>query len=205
MRELTRRGSAESFLKVLTKFMEEKGLPLEKFPQFRQYRIQLYKLFREVVKRGGFNNVNSLSLWAEILALFDIPVTLQNVEQFQRIYVNNLLSFEQENLEINIDPNTANNTSNNKQVQHIGMRAVKLDPALKDLVNQLSNSTDGQDEDDEFGFTSGKVYSLSGFKKQSNRFARKWFNISPGETLSYTEEQVFVLLLYYYYYFKLFI
>ena len=213
VRELARRGVSDSFLHQLSSFMEERRIPLNQSPKLKQYRIQYYRLFKEVVQRGGFENVTKNQQWSEILTAIDIPVTQLHIDEISRLYYMNLLPFEQENLEINSEnenhrnhqqqqtllsssPSSSSQTNSPKKVQHIGMRAVKLDPHLRDLVNELNKSSDdnistGDDDEEGFGFPQGKVYSLKGFKKQANRFARKWFNIPPGDPIYYTEERVF--------------
>ncbi|XP_075059423.1 AT-rich interactive domain-containing protein 4B isoform X2 [Mixophyes fleayi] len=67
-------GESENFLQQLYKFMEDRGTPINKRPVLGYRNLNLFKLFRLVHKLGGFNNIESGSVWKQVYQDLGIPV-----------------------------------------------------------------------------------------------------------------------------------
>ncbi|XP_058508369.1 AT-rich interactive domain-containing protein 4B isoform X1 [Solea solea] len=64
----------ENFLQQLYKFMEDRGTPINKRPVLGYKNLNLFKLYRLVHKLGGFDNIESGSVWKQVYQDLGIPV-----------------------------------------------------------------------------------------------------------------------------------
>ncbi|KAL2083314.1 hypothetical protein ACEWY4_021087 [Coilia grayii] len=64
----------ESFLQQLYKFMEDRGTPINKRPVLGYRNLNLFKLYRLVHKLGGFDDIDSGSVWKQVYQDLGIPV-----------------------------------------------------------------------------------------------------------------------------------
>ncbi|XP_052006850.1 AT-rich interactive domain-containing protein 4B-like isoform X1 [Xyrauchen texanus] len=64
----------ENFLQQLYKFMEDRGTPINKKPVLGYKNLNLFKLYRLVHKLGGFDNIESGSVWKQVYQDLGIPV-----------------------------------------------------------------------------------------------------------------------------------
>uniref|UniRef100_A0A3Q1AHJ0 ARID domain-containing protein n=1 Tax=Amphiprion ocellaris TaxID=80972 RepID=A0A3Q1AHJ0_AMPOC len=64
----------ENFLQQLYKFMEDRGTPINKRPVLGYRNLNLFKLYRLVNKLGGFDNIESGSVWKQVYQDLGIPV-----------------------------------------------------------------------------------------------------------------------------------
>ncbi|XP_062375046.1 AT-rich interactive domain-containing protein 4B isoform X2 [Sardina pilchardus] len=64
----------ESFLQQLYKFMEDRGTPINKRPVLGYRNLNLFKLYRLVNKLGGFDRIDSGSVWKQVYQDLGIPV-----------------------------------------------------------------------------------------------------------------------------------
>ncbi|KAI1894703.1 hypothetical protein AGOR_G00118480 [Albula goreensis] len=64
----------ENFLQQLYKFMEDRGTPINKRPVLGYRNLNLFKLYRLVHKLGGFDNIDSGSVWKQVYQDLGIPV-----------------------------------------------------------------------------------------------------------------------------------
>ncbi|XP_076141627.1 AT-rich interactive domain-containing protein 4B isoform X3 [Alosa pseudoharengus] len=64
----------ESFLQQLYKFMEDRGTPINKRPVLGYRNLNLFKLYRLVNKLGGFDSIDSGSVWKQVYQDLGIPV-----------------------------------------------------------------------------------------------------------------------------------
>ncbi|XP_030603248.1 AT-rich interactive domain-containing protein 4B isoform X3 [Archocentrus centrarchus] len=64
----------ENFLQQLYKFMEDRGTPINKRPVLGYRNLNLFKLYRLVHKLGGFENIESGSIWKQVYQDLGIPV-----------------------------------------------------------------------------------------------------------------------------------
>uniref|UniRef100_A0A1I8PW71 ARID domain-containing protein n=1 Tax=Stomoxys calcitrans TaxID=35570 RepID=A0A1I8PW71_STOCA len=71
------REEKDRFVAQLYKYMDDRGTPLNKVPSIQNKDVDLYRLFRAVQKRGGYNRVTSQNQWKSIaLRLGFAPVTV---------------------------------------------------------------------------------------------------------------------------------
>lgn len=64
----------ENFLQQLYKFMKDRGTPINKRPVLGYRNLNLFKLYRLVNKLGGFDNIESGSIWKQVYQDLGIPV-----------------------------------------------------------------------------------------------------------------------------------
>ncbi|XP_076018942.1 AT-rich interactive domain-containing protein 4B isoform X2 [Genypterus blacodes] len=64
----------ENFLQQLYKFMEDRGTPINKRPVLGYRNLNLFKLYRLVNKLGGFDKIESGSVWKQVYQDLGIPV-----------------------------------------------------------------------------------------------------------------------------------
>ncbi|XP_051773093.1 AT-rich interactive domain-containing protein 4B isoform X1 [Ctenopharyngodon idella] len=64
----------DNFLQQLYKFMEDRGTPINKRPVLGYRNLNLFKLYRLVHKLGGFDNIESGSVWKQVYQDLGIPV-----------------------------------------------------------------------------------------------------------------------------------
>ncbi|XP_027021588.1 AT-rich interactive domain-containing protein 4B isoform X3 [Tachysurus fulvidraco] len=64
----------ENFLQQLYKFMEDRGTPINKRPVLGYRNLNLFKLFRLVHRLGGFDSIESGSIWKQVYQDLGIPV-----------------------------------------------------------------------------------------------------------------------------------
>ncbi|XP_054654090.1 AT-rich interactive domain-containing protein 4B isoform X2 [Dunckerocampus dactyliophorus] len=64
----------ENFLQQLYKFMEDRRTPINKRPVLGYKNLNLFKLYRLVHKLGGFDNIESGSVWKQVYQDLGIPV-----------------------------------------------------------------------------------------------------------------------------------
>lgn len=61
------------FYRELFSFLSRRKVPNLKIPQIGGKELNLLKLFKAVVKRGGAEIVSAKKLWKEIVDEFDLP------------------------------------------------------------------------------------------------------------------------------------
>ncbi|XP_043929512.1 AT-rich interactive domain-containing protein 4A [Protopterus annectens] len=64
----------DNFLQQLYKFMEDRGTSINKPPVLGYKDLDLFKLFRLVHQHGGFDNIESGSVWKQIYTSLGIPI-----------------------------------------------------------------------------------------------------------------------------------
>ncbi|XP_053088576.1 AT-rich interactive domain-containing protein 4B isoform X4 [Pangasianodon hypophthalmus] len=64
----------ENFLQQLYKFMEDRGTPINKRPVLGYRNLNLFKLYRLVHNLGGFDSIESGSIWKQVYQDLGIPV-----------------------------------------------------------------------------------------------------------------------------------
>ncbi|XP_016344710.1 AT-rich interactive domain-containing protein 4B-like [Sinocyclocheilus anshuiensis] len=64
----------DNFLQQLYKFMEDRGTPINKRPVLGYRNLNLFKLYRLVHKLGGFDKIESGSVWKQVYQDLGIPV-----------------------------------------------------------------------------------------------------------------------------------
>ncbi|CAG9320527.1 unnamed protein product [Blepharisma stoltei] len=88
---------AEEFLKSLRKFFEQRNEVL-RVPQIGGKELDLFKLYKEVVSRGGFQQVSNNKLWKEVVTALDLPSSCTSASYNLRQHYHKILfTYEQEN------------------------------------------------------------------------------------------------------------
>ncbi|KAM8720179.1 hypothetical protein ACLKA7_006255 [Drosophila subpalustris] len=75
------------FVAQLYKYMDDRGTPLNKVPSIQSRDVDLYRLFRAVQKRGGYNRVTAKNQWKLIaMRLGFTPCTLSVMNLVKQAY-----------------------------------------------------------------------------------------------------------------------
>jgi hypothetical protein len=97
----------KSFLTKLNKFMQERGTPIGKLPQLGGRTLDLYRLYREVIIRGGTEIVRALKLfltqkvtekklWKDVTMGYKVPKTCTSASySLRNHYKRYLYAYEQ--------------------------------------------------------------------------------------------------------------
>ena len=191
IREVARRGASDNFYCKLAKFMEKSKSRLIAYPRIEGKKIPLYQLYKAVTTLGGYYNVTANRSWDLICQKMGTSTTPINCESIRTIYFQNLLLYENSKEKFEIKINSP------LQPSLVGMRAVQgpiksvfatssMAPvSAPKIIKKSKKKDDGEsseESDEEFGFASGKQYSISSFKRHSNRFLKNWFNITATTT-----------------------
>ncbi|KAK4512077.1 uncharacterized protein ATC70_013320 [Mucor velutinosus] len=87
------------FIEELKAFHNRKGTTLLSEPVLGGKKIDLYKLYQEVVTAGGFDQVTKKRSWKQIGAVFEFPATCTNSAYILKgLYIRNLLGWEEEQI-----------------------------------------------------------------------------------------------------------
>lgn len=85
----------EQFMKNLTAFMSNKGLPLEQNPMIGDRNVNLMVLFQAVQGKGGYKPVTAANGWPHIAQAIGLPAQIPTVAPtLKSIYERNLQTFE---------------------------------------------------------------------------------------------------------------
>lgn len=77
----------DRFVAQLYKYMDDRGTPLNKVPSIQSRDVDLYRLFRAVQKRGGYNRVTSQNQWKLIaVRLGFTPCTVSVMNLVKQAY-----------------------------------------------------------------------------------------------------------------------
>ncbi|TDG39500.1 hypothetical protein AWZ03_014078 [Drosophila navojoa] len=77
----------DRFVAQLYKYMDDRGTPLNKVPSIQSRDVDLYRLFRAVQKRGGYNRVTAKNQWKVIaMRLGFTPCTLSVMNLVKQAY-----------------------------------------------------------------------------------------------------------------------
>mmetsp|Transcript_32187 Transcript_32187/g.55599 ORF Transcript_32187/g.55599 Transcript_32187/m.55599 type:complete len:437 (-) Transcript_32187:4093-5403(-) len=87
---------AEEFQRSLREFFESRGEHF-RVPQIGGRDLDIYKLYHEVITRGGFQQVCNNKLWKEVVTALEIPSTCTSASYTLRQHYSKLLyAYEQE-------------------------------------------------------------------------------------------------------------
>ncbi|KAG2205434.1 hypothetical protein INT47_007219 [Mucor saturninus] len=87
------------FIEELKAFHIRKGTTLLSEPVLGGKKIDLHKLYGEVVAAGGFDQVTKKRSWKQIGAVFEFPATCTNSAYILKgLYIRNLLGWEEEQI-----------------------------------------------------------------------------------------------------------
>ncbi|KAF8018314.1 hypothetical protein BT93_H3263 [Corymbia citriodora subsp. variegata] len=87
-------SDSDKFYAKLTQFFESTGLSL--ILNARETTLDLFRLHKEVARRGGFRQINRKGQWDEIVSALQLKSTAPTIAtQVQRLYAHLLFNFEQ--------------------------------------------------------------------------------------------------------------
>ncbi|CEG67775.1 hypothetical protein RMATCC62417_04154 [Rhizopus microsporus] len=88
-----------NFIEQLKAFHTRKGTTLLPEPVLGGKKIDLHKLFKDVIAAGGFEQVTKKRSWKQIGDGFDLPATCTNSAYILKgLYIRNLLGWEEEHI-----------------------------------------------------------------------------------------------------------
>lgn len=152
---------SKQFREELTRYNSQFGKDSYKNPQMGGKELDLYKLFREVVGRGGYNTVLENKLWKDIVNALDISSSCTSASFLLRNHYNRyLLSYEQHYLkshsnllennkaktlketQSNNNANNNNSSNNNPQLDQklLGKKILKPDMDYSLFFRHTKNS-----------------------------------------------------------------
>ncbi|EDO45584.1 predicted protein, partial [Nematostella vectensis] len=74
--ELGDEPDRKTFLDDLFAFMQKRGTPVNRVPIMAKQTLDLYKLFRLVVDKGGLVEVINKKIWREIIKGLNLPASV---------------------------------------------------------------------------------------------------------------------------------
>ena len=87
---------SKQFLEELTKYYNRQGKDSFKYPIVSGKNLDLYKLYKEVIKRGGYQVVFDNKQWKDVVGTLGLPSTCTSASfTVKRHYKKYLLSYEQ--------------------------------------------------------------------------------------------------------------
>ncbi|KAI9480336.1 MAG: hypothetical protein EXX96DRAFT_617314 [Benjaminiella poitrasii] len=87
------------FINDLKAFHNDKGTTLLAEPVLGGKKVDLFKLYKEVIAAGGFDQVTKKRSWKQIGAIFEFPATCTNSAYILKgLYIRNLLGWEEEQI-----------------------------------------------------------------------------------------------------------
>ena len=121
---------SKQFIEELTKYYNRQGKESFKYPIVSGKNLDLYKLYKEVIKRGGYQVVFDNKQWKDVVGTLGLPSTCTSASfTVKRHYKKYLLSYEQ----------TFNKTSLDAKVSEEG-EIKKFDNYIGDLNNSNYNN-----------------------------------------------------------------
>ena len=121
----------EEFLKELYDFMERKGQPIMKLPSLGYQELDLYKLYRLVIQRGGMDQVTRDQEWKSVYQELGIPTMSTSASYNTRTnYKKFLYLYELEHFE----PPTLTDDTPSKFLFEVGQFVRIVSPMLEGTV-----------------------------------------------------------------------
>ena len=86
---------SKKFREELTKYYNLQGKESFKYPIVSGKNLDLYKLYKEVLKRGGYQAVYENKQWKDVVSTLDLPSSCTSASfTVKRHYKKYLLSYE---------------------------------------------------------------------------------------------------------------
>ncbi|GAM27350.1 hypothetical protein SAMD00019534_105250 [Acytostelium subglobosum LB1] len=164
-------GPSEVFVAELCSFLEERGESMLSFPQYDGHDLDLYRLFVEVNKRGGYWDVTRSNGWQEILVLLKVsdkcykPIQMLKQHYNKYLYAYELARKAQYDELLKQHPNK----------QHPSMIEQVISECIQYDESNDDDADDMEDDQEDFGFYEGNTYSLEHFEQLASNFSMRWF------------------------------
>ena len=109
---------SRKFREELTKFYNLQGKESFKYPIVSGKNLDLYKLYNEVIKRGGYQVVLENKLWKEVVCTLDLPSSCTSASfTVKRHYKKYLLPYEQAVNKTSLDVKLSDNMLDDGQIK----------------------------------------------------------------------------------------
>ncbi|KAG1462040.1 hypothetical protein G6F46_004549 [Rhizopus delemar] len=132
-----------NFIEHLKTFHNKKGTTLLAEPVLGGKKIDLHKLYKEVIASGGFEQVTKKRTWKQIGDIFDLPATCTNSAYILKgLYIRNLLGWEEEHIWCkHHDPSSLSSQCNLLPAPILPYNMIKRDEASKCSVSEQHHLT----------------------------------------------------------------
>ena len=125
---------SRKFREELTKYYNLQGKESFKYPIVSGKNLDLYKLYNEVIKRGGYQVVFENKQWKDVVCTLDLPSSCTSASfTVKRHYKKYLLSYEQTFNKTSLDAKLLDNMLDDGQIK-------KFDNNLGDYNNSNQNN-----------------------------------------------------------------
>ncbi|XP_037936803.1 serine-rich adhesin for platelets isoform X2 [Teleopsis dalmanni] len=140
------REEKDHFVAQLYKYMDDRGTPLNKVPSIQSKDVDLYRLFRAVQKRGGYNRVTSQNQWKPIaIRLGFTPVTVSVTNLVKQAYKKFLQPYGEFNRKLGcsmlMTPRNSNRSKGRSLVRASSVASPKPAEPNKDVVAKSAQNT----------------------------------------------------------------
>ena len=120
---------SKKFLEELTKYYNLQGKESFKYPIVSGKNLDLYKLYKEVIKRGGYQVVFDNKQWKDVVNTLDLPSSCTSASfTVKRHYKKYLLSYEQTFNKTSLEAKLSDNKIEDGQIK-------KFDNYISDYNN----------------------------------------------------------------------
>ena len=111
-------AKSKKFLEELTKYYNLQGKESFKYPIVSGKNLDLYKLYKEVIKRGGYQVVFDNKQWKDVVNTLDLPSSCTSASfTVKRHYKKYLLSYEQTFNKTSLDAKLSDNKIEDGQIK----------------------------------------------------------------------------------------
>lgn len=111
-------AKSKKFLEELTKYYNQQGKESFKYPIVSGKNLDLYKLYKEVIKRGGYQVVFDNKQWKDVVNTLDLPSSCTSASfTVKRHYKKYLLSYEQTFNKTSLEAKLSDNKIEDGQVK----------------------------------------------------------------------------------------
>ncbi len=111
-------ANSKKFREELTKYYNLQGKESFKYPIVSGKNLDLYKLYKEVIKRGGYQVVFENKQWKDVVTTLDLPSSCTSASfTVKRHYKKYLLSYEQTFNKTSLDVKLSDNKLDDVQIK----------------------------------------------------------------------------------------
>ena len=111
-------ANSKKFREELTKYYNLQGKESFKYPIVSGKNLDLYKLYKEVIKRGGYQVVFENKQWKDVVTTLDLPSSCTSASfTVKRHYKKYLLSYEQTFNKTSLDVKISDNKLDDVQIK----------------------------------------------------------------------------------------
>lgn len=137
------REEKDRFVAQLYKYMDDRGTPLNKVPSIQNRDVDLYRLFRAVQKRGGYNRVTTQNQWKSVANRLGFhPATASIINLVKQAYKKFLQSYGDFHRKLGcsmlMSPRNSSRSKGRSLVRANSVASPKLGDSSKDHLHHTS-------------------------------------------------------------------